>query len=393
MNFLFADIPLGKKWKLPFPVLLWFFLAFLAVFLESMRHAINNYIIFKHVFVHTVNEMNLYSPYPDVYNDTNHYGPLFSMVIAPFALLPDWLGVVLWSMTNATVLFIAIKQLGFERRQFYTILLIGAIELMSSTHHVQFNPMVGAWLILSYVMVEKEKDLWATLFIAAGFLTKLYGIAGLTFFLFSKHKVKFIGYFIMWMAILICLPMIISSPKFIIQSYQDWFFSLKGKDEKNAMQSLSFGQQDISIIGVFRRSLQTTRISDLMVLAPAALLYALPLLRVSQYKYAAYRLRYLALALITIVIYSSSAESVTYIIAISGCALWYVLQEKKSAWTTFMLIFLFFFAILSPTDLCPPPLQGFIRAYALKAVPCFVVWLLLLRETAFNRFSPESSPA
>lgn len=391
MSFLLANVPLGKKYKIPFPVLLWFTLAFVAVFLESMRHAINNYEIFKGVFWHTVHGMNLYSEYPAEYNDTNHYGPLFSLVIAPFALLPDWLGVVLWSLTNAAVLFFALKQLGFSQKNFYIILLIGAIELMSSTHHVQFNPMVAAWMILSYVMVRKEKDLWATFFIAAGFLCKLYGIAGLTFFLFSKHKVKFILYFIGWTVVLFCLPMLISSHAFIVQSYHDWFQSLSDKDAKNAAQSLAHGQQDISVMGILRRSLHTSRISDLMVIAPAAVLFALPLLRISQYKYIGYQLRYLALCLITIVIYSSSAESVTYIIAVAGIAIWYVLQERKTAWVNALLVVVFVMTILSPTDLCPPFMQHFIRGYALKALPCFIVWLLLLREAAFNKFSHQST--
>ena len=386
MKFLLADIPLGKKWKLPFPVLLWFFLALLAVLLESLRGTVNNYVIFKHVYLHTINQMQLYIEYPAVYNDHNHYGPLFSVLIAPFALLPDSIGVVLWALANAAVLFFALRSLSLEKEKFYTVLLIGAIELMSATHHVQYNPMVGAWLVLAYVMVEKQKDVWATFFIVLGFLTKIYPIAGLTFFLFSQHKIKFIGYFIMWLVVLACLPMLISPPSFIIQSYQDWYHSLVWKDAKNADQSLTFGMQDVSIIGVLRRTLQV-KISDLVVLAPAALLYALPLLRFSQYKYAAFRLRYLALALITVVIFSSSAESVTYVIAVAGIALWYVLLEKKTAWTTAMLVILFVVTILSPTDLCPPPLKGYIRAYALKAVPCFIVWLLLLRDVAFKDFS------
>lgn len=386
MKFLLADIPIGKKLKVPFPVLLWFFLALLAVVLEVSRNTINNYIIFKHVFVHSVNQQNLYLEYPE-YNDTNHYGPLFAMLIAPFALLPDKLAVILWSLTNAAFLFYAIKQLNFKKEHFYGILLIGAVELMSSTHHVQFNPMVGAWLVLSFALVEKEKDLWATFFIAAGFLCKLYGIAGLTFFLFSRHKIKFLLYFAMWMVILFCLPMVLSSPAFVTQSYEDWFNSLKWKDANNARTSLDYGQQDISVMGILRRSLQIKGITDIMLLGPAALLYALPLLRVSQYKYAAYRLRYLALALIAVVIYSSSAESVTYVIAVTGVAIWYMLQEKKTVWTTAMLVFVFLVTIFSPTDLCPPPIQNFIRAYALKALPCFIVWLLLLREVAFNKFS------
>ncbi|BAV04851.1 Protein of unknown function [Filimonas lacunae] len=390
MNFLFADVPIGKKYKLPFPVLLWFFLALLAVILELSRNSFNNYIIFKYVFVHTLQQQNLYLEYPDSYIDSNHYGPVFSLVIAPFAVLPNWLGAILWAMTNATVLYIAIRMLQFNEKNLLFIFLVGAIELMSSTHQVQFNPMVAGWLILSYVMVERNKTLWATFFIALGFLCKLYGIAGLTFFLFSRDKVKFILYFLMWLVVLFCLPMLISSPSFIVQSHFDWLHSLMAKDSINAHQSVLFGQQDISVIGILRRVLQKESITDIMILAPAAILYGLPLLRFSQYKFEGFRIRYLALALISIVIFSSSAESTTYIIAISGVLFWYVIQEQKSKWLVAMLVLVFFMSILSPTDLMPPPIQHFIRAYALKALPCFMVWLILLYEVGFKKYTTET---
>lgn len=394
MTFLRFSLPLGNRYKLPFPVLLWFLLAFVAVLIESLRHSINNYYIFKGVFDHTLLQSDLYTTYPGEYSDTNHYGPLFSLVIAPFSLLPSWLGVVLWSLTNAFVLFYAIKQLAFTRSDFHTVLLICAVELMTSTHHVQFNPMVAGWMILSYVMVRKEKDAWAALFIAAGFLCKLYGIAGLTFFLFSRHKVKFVLYFLLWLVILFCLPMLLSSPAFILHSYQNWFHSLIEKDAKNAVVAATNGMQDVSVIGMIRRVWHTGAVSDIMVIAPAAVLFALPLLRFSRYKHEGFQLRYLALCLISVVIFSSSAESVTYIIALAGVAVWYVQQEKKTWLLHGFMVFLFLVTVFSPTDLVPRFMKLFIRAYALKALPCFIVWLLLLKEVTCNKFSDSTqSPA
>jgi len=51
----------------------------------------NNYLLYKSVFTHTLEKKNIFSLYPDLFFDSNHYGVFFSMLIAPFALLPDGL--------------------------------------------------------------------------------------------------------------------------------------------------------------------------------------------------------------------------------------------------------------------------------------------------------------
>jgi hypothetical protein len=56
-------------------------------------YAINNYLIFKNVFFNTIHQKNLFIHYPDLYFDLNHYGVFFSALIAPFAMMPDWLGI------------------------------------------------------------------------------------------------------------------------------------------------------------------------------------------------------------------------------------------------------------------------------------------------------------
>lgn len=211
--FLYSTLKL-KKQSITLPVLLWFLISIAAAIAEMSRgeSSINNYLIFKGVFQHLIHQQNLYSLYPNEYFDSNHYGPLFSILIAPFALLPLYVGCFLWCIANAALLLYAVRQLPLIFRTQQTILLIGVLELATSVHNVQFNPMLTSWIILSYTFVKKQKDIWATLFIAAGLLIKLYGIVGLVFFLFSENKVKFIGYFIMWMVILFALPMLISSP-------------------------------------------------------------------------------------------------------------------------------------------------------------------------------------
>ncbi|MGZ5197714.1 MAG: hypothetical protein ACXWB7_07170, partial [Kaistella sp.] len=63
----------------------------------------NNYMIFKNVFTNTLAQKNIYLQYPDIHFDSNHYGIFFSILIAPFAILPDWLGIVLWNIANTSV--------------------------------------------------------------------------------------------------------------------------------------------------------------------------------------------------------------------------------------------------------------------------------------------------
>lgn len=70
---------------------LWLLLPVIASLLKISKH--NNYLIFRYVFWHTIEQKPLYAAY-DEYWDTNHYGPFFSLVIAPFALLPGWVGML-----------------------------------------------------------------------------------------------------------------------------------------------------------------------------------------------------------------------------------------------------------------------------------------------------------
>lgn len=383
MTLLTKDFTIAKQ-KLSFAAVLWFLLAIVAITIQVLKGSsgIHNFLIFKGVFWHTLHQTNLYAQYQaDL--DYNLYGPVFSFVIAPFALLPDLVGCFLWGIANAVFLFYAVRKLPVSYTHQNIILLIGALEMMTSMHNVQFNPMVTSWIILSYTLVKKQKDFWAALFITLGILTKLYGIVGLAFFLFSDNKLKFILSFLFWMGILFFLPMLISSPSFIIQSYKDWYFSLSHKNEANQESVM----QGMSAMKILRKVFLLKNLQDIYILEIAALFYILPLLRISQIKIKTFQLSYLAFLLIGVVIFSSSAESATYVIAMMGVGIWFVVQKEKNYWVIVLLIFALLLTSLSTTDLFPKSIKAdYIRPLGLKALPCFVIWLVMCFQLLTRNF-------
>ena len=225
------------------------------------------------------------------------------------------------------------------------------------------------------------------MFIALGFFVKIYGIGALLFFVFSRHKIKFILSFLFWSVALFCLPMLISSPRFIIQSYVDWYHSLV---EKNAQNTFSL-MQNISVMGMIRKTVHWTAFNDVYVLIPALLMITAPLFRFKQYAAKDFRLSYLAIVLISVVIFSTSAESATYVIAMVGAGIWYVLYKHPGKPIIFTLIFVLILTSLSSTDLFPKYLQThYVRVFALKALPCFIIWLWLIKNVAYKNFLKEN---
>jgi Ca2+/Na+ antiporter len=89
-----------------------------------------------------------------------------------------------------------------------------------------------------------------------------------------------------------------------------------------------------------------------------------------------------------VVIFSTSAESPTFVIAVTGVAIWFVVQAVPTAkWVYLLLIFAIVVTTFSVTDVFPHSLRvNFFIAYALKALPCFCVWLVLMYQLLFKKY-------
>ncbi|WP_394991139.1 glycosyltransferase family 87 protein [Emticicia sp.] len=373
--------------------ILWFLLPALAGFAHVLRKDINNYAIYKGVFWHLFQQINLYSLYPKEYIDSNHYGPLFGLIIMPFCAFPDSIGVVLWVVFHAFVLYRALMILPLRRSNQWFVLSICIVDLMTSSHNVQVNPSVAALIILSWYFVKKEKDFWAVLVVMIGTFVKLYGIVGLVFWLFSKHKVQYIYYAFFWTAVLLVLPMFISSPSFVLQTYQDWYNSLVEKNIAN--QTLTNGistMQDVSLMGLVRRLSGYPDISNLVFLVPGFLLQLLPLLRFKFYQTQSFQLRYLASLLIFVVIFSSSSESATFIIATSGVAIWFITQKHPvERWVWALMILVIVGTSLSATDIFPKAIRMMFILYSIKAFPCCLVWFVCIYQLLKNDYAEKDA--
>jgi hypothetical protein len=373
----------------PFVYTLYFGLSLFAVVKGVLsKHIQNNYMVYKYNFINVIHQHTIFGYQTKYFLDLNHYGPAFALVIAPFALLPDSIGVILWVMFNAWILFKAISLLPLAKNQQTIILLICAHELMTSSANVQINPLIGSLVILSFVFIRKENDFWAALMIVLGMFIKLYGVVGLAFFFLSKDKLKFILSLVFWAAVVFVLPMFISSPAYIIQTYHDWPGDLLRKNVENLTAG---GWQDVSVMGLIRNIFNYRALSNTIVIIPGILFFGLWYIHVKYYRVVQYQLLLLASTLIFVIIFSSSSESPTYIIAFTGVAIWFMnLNKPVTTFEICLFVFAFIITSMSPSDLFPRSIRmNYIIPYKLKALPCVLIWLKIIYETVTRDFDAE----
>lgn len=347
----------------------------------------NNYKIFKYVFPHAVDGLTLYGDHPEYY-DSNHYGIVFSLIIAPFSILPDWLGMILWITANTVFLFYAIKQLPLTYKQKIFIYWYALIELMTAQGVQQFNISVAAFIILAFVFIEKKKDFWAACVIILGTLIKIYPIVGLAFFFFSKQKTKLVLSCIFWAIIFFVIPMLYTpGADYVISQYVDWFERLQFKNTLNTF-ALS---QNVSLLGVVRKISGNGEYSDLWLIIPGLVLFFIPYLRIQQYKYLRFRLMLLANVLLFVVLFSTGSEASGYIIAMIGVAIWYTCSPSSHKKYNYRLMLITLIIVgISTTELVPSFIRsGFIRPYALKAWPVILVWLTVCYEMICLNFGKK----
>lgn len=367
-----------KKWASDSRSLLFLWGVLGLVSALTKLHSHNNFLIFRGSFWHFLSGQTLYGEYPEEYFDCFFYGPLFPVIIAPFAVLPVWTGHILWCTGLALFMYWAVQKSTFSSYQKCFVLWFCAHELLTALFMQQFNVAIAAIVLLSFWLVEKERDVWATFFVVIGILVKLYGVVGLAFFFFSRHKVRYILSFLGWTVALVCLPMLYSGVEYQLGQYAEWVQCLVGKNAENA-DSIA---QNISLLGMAHRISGVKEFSDLWIIIPGLLLFAATYFRISQWKNEGFRQTVLASVLMFVCLFSTGTESSGYIIALSGVAIWYTaVPWQRGRWDVALMVFCFVLTSLSPSDLFPRYIRSeFVQPYALKALPVALIWFKLCYE-------------
>lgn len=345
-----------------------------------------NYITFSQSFWHAISSLPLYIYYPEEQRDLFLYGISFTTLISPFALLPKQLGMVLWCLANCGFLYWAIRKLDLKKWQFAVVVLVSVNDVFTSVLAQQYSNGITAMIIFAYILIEKEKDFWAALMIVLGTMTKFYGIVGLAFFFFSKNKIKFIGGLLFWAVIVFLLPMLYASPEYVIHSYKEWLDVLVYKNGLNQFNVY----QNISLIGMLHR-ISGVSFSDLWVIIPGMVLFALPYLRIRQYENETFRCSFLASVLLFMVLFSTGTETYGYLTAMVAVGIWYVKTPTRTTTPMLnlsLLIFCILLTSLSTTDLFPKFIRlEYVKPYALKALPCTLIWLKIVWEQLTQDFT------
>ena len=278
-----------------------------------------NYRIFIGVWNHTIAELPLFDHYPEEYDDMNHYGPFFALVIAPFAWMTRYAGMFFWMLFLSMFLYVSVRKSDFTKYQQLFIFWFCSHELLNALFLQQYNVAITAGVLLTFTMIERKQDFWAAFFIMMGTFVKAYSIVGLAFFFFSKHKGKFIASLIFWAVVMFVAPMpFFHGWDYIVSQYGEWYISLANKNAENTVNIMN----NISLLGMVHR-VSGHWFNDLWMIVPGLVLFALPYLRISQSKNMAFRQTLLASVLMFVVLFSTGSESSGYIIPLIGVVVWY----------------------------------------------------------------------
>ena len=404
---------------------LWMLMVLVSVGLHM--HHFNNFLIYKFTYWHAADGKSIFENFGDHY-DVNHYGPIFSLIIAPFALVSGtatsldsfslWAGVFLWHLALGLFLWWAIWQSTLTTEQKVVVVWLTAHEMLNALGMSQFNVATAAMILLTYSAIRRGKDMWAAFWIVLGVLVKIYGIVGLVFFFFSKNKPKFVMWLLVWTLVLVVLPMPFFGADYVAGQYVEWFKCLGEKGQENLLSDF----QNISLLGMVRKigyaisaglpayyevfesagknpdvtNWWWNTWNDLWLIIPALIYSALPWLRIKQYGHYAFQLMCLALVLIFVNIFSTGAENSSYIISMLGVAIWFIaVPWKRSCLDWCLLIFCIILTSLSSTDLFPGDIRTYvIRAFSLKALPVVLIWLKLVWEMCTRDYSeqPQCKP-
>jgi len=342
----------------------------------SHRGPDNNFLVFRWSYLNLAAGHDMYAAQPQHHADLYKYSPSFALLFAPFALIPFTLSLALWDALNTLLLFFAVDRLLPDRRGIIALALI-YLEALRSMQRSQSNSLVTALVILAYLAFEQRKVLGAAFAIAVGAAVKIFPLAALSLAIFYRGRFRFAVWMAIAMAVVLAMPLLVVSPSELAAQYQSWRVV-------ESVDALSVGGGGGG--GLYGGVMQQLRIwlgvswPNWPVQLVGTVLLMLPLARWREWKWVEFRLRFLCSLLVYMVIFNHQSESPSFVIAVTGIAIWFV-TTPRSWWHDTVMILTLIVVSLSSTDITPKSWQQhFFVHYRLKTVPCTIAWLTMLWE-------------
>ena len=336
----------------------------------------NNFTVYRAAFRHLAAGQNLYADYPSEHGDLFKYSPTFALLFAPFSQAPVFIGLLLWNSLNALLLFYAVRRLLPGRDGTIALALI-YLEVVRTTQRAQANALVAALIIIAYLAFERRREVTGDLAIALGTFVKIFPVAALAFAVFHERRWRVALAFVAGIVVGAGLPLLVTSPSLLAAQY-GWWFALEGRDALASAQGGGAGlyggvmYQLRFWLGVEWPNWPIQLVGVILQLAPLA--------RRQCWNDPDFRLRYLCSLLVFVVIFNHQVESPSFVIAVTGIAVWFASGARRPLDVALMVLTLLIVSV-SSTELVPEWLQRdvFVK-YRLKTVPCALVWLVMEAE-------------
>jgi hypothetical protein len=299
------------------------------------------------------------------------YSPTFALLFAPFAVLPVPLGLLLWNGVNALAIYFGVTRLLPPRAARLALALV-FLDVLRSLQNSQSNALIAGLILIAYMAFERQQEGKAITAVLLGACIKVYPLAAGVLGLAGPppRRSRVIAWSAVVGIVLAALPLMVLGPSGYVAAWGGWWGSLHrdaGLQGQSVMRMLS---------DWFRITIPTWTVQGVGVLALLAPL----VVRHDHWSDARFRLRWLSSLLIFLVIFNHQAESASFIVATSGVAIWFATTER-TWWRTTLLTLTLLLVSLPRLFFFPYHVyHDAIRAHALDALPCFLVWLVIQGE-------------
>jgi hypothetical protein len=317
--------------------------------------------------------------------DFYDYSPTFALLFIPLAVLPLGLGVLLWNALNAGSLYWSLGRL-LTPQQAFAARAIVFIDTVGSIQSRQSNALTAALIIVAFVELERRREARAATAVVLGTAVKIFPAAAAAFALFRPRRLpRFAAYALAIGIAFVLAPLVVLSPGELLGQYRAWFAM------HTATGSLEYSVMDQFRVwfGVKWPYWPSQLLGTVVLLAPFWRSVA------RDESQSRYRLLCLASVLMFCLLFNHKAESPSFVIAVAGVAIWFVVSARdRVAWTLLWIVVVG--TVLATSEAVPHHIQQrIVEPYRLKTLPILVLWLVtqweLWRRTASAEHpAPES---
>ena len=357
---------------------------------KGLHHSDNNFLIFDAAFGNLRAGRDLYAPHADQYVDLFKYSPAFAVLFAPISILPATLGLIAWDAINTMLLALAIVKLVPDRRG-DAVLALTFLEMFGSMQHSQSNSLVAALIILAFLALESERQVAAALALAIGTAVKIFPLAGVAMALPRPRRVRFAIVFPIVLAIVMALPLLVVPPHQVTAQYASWMALLPRDAVADTIAGRGMHTGGVPELLHLWFGVQS---SPLVADVIGAVLLVLPLaVRFRRWADPDFRLRFLCSLLVFLVIFNHRSESPSFVIAVAGVAIWFVISAPDALNISVMVATIAIVSLGASSAVPNAVRIGLVMHYRLKTLPCAVAWLVMQAELWGWRPARPTMPA